>query len=101
MGRIVGKKAIGIMNSVGVRGVRIRRGGGGRRTMVMCREVTHASAFLDERPIGEPNPKELHTTATAAAGKGTTADSTAAGGAGAGVVAIVAAVRATPSHCDR
>lgn len=66
--------------------------------MVMCREVTHAGAFLDEGPIGEPNPKELHT--AGAAGDGTTAGSAATGGAGAGVMAIVAAVRATPSHCD-
>lgn len=98
MGRIIGQKAIGIVNRVGVRGVRIRRGGGGRRTMVMYREVTHAGAFLDERPVGEPNPKELHT--SAAAGEGNTASSATAGGAGSGVMAIVAAVRATPSHYD-
>lgn len=79
------------MNGIGVRRVGIRRGGGGRRTMVMYREVTHAGAFLDERAVGEPNPKELDTWAAAAA---------AAGGAGSGVMAIVAAVRATPSHCD-
>lgn len=66
--------------------------------MVMCGEVAHAGAFLDERAIGEPNPKELHTAASGA--ESTTAGSAAAGGAGAGVVAIVAAVRATPSHCD-
>lgn len=61
--------------------------------MVMYREVTHAGAFLDERAVGEPNPKELDTCATATAATG-------AGGAGSGVMAIVAAVRATPSHCD-
>lgn len=61
--------------------------------MVVRREVAHAGALLDDRAaVGEPDPKQLHTAARGGAA------SAASGGAGPGVVAVVAAMGAPPSH---
>lgn len=67
--------------------------------MVVRREVAHTGALLDDRAaVGEPDPKQLHTAARGGAATAAAAAAAASGGAGPGVVAVVAAMGAPPSH---
>lgn len=90
MGWVVGEVPFGHVDRVAeeVRGRGSRVGRGGAGGVVVRRQVSHARALLyDRATVRQPDAKQLHAAACAAAG-----------GAGARVVAVVAAMGAPPSH---
>lgn len=58
--RVVGQVAVGLV-VVGVGGGRVRVGGtsGGRRRVVVRRQVPHAGALLDDRAVRQPHAEQL------------------------------------------
>ena len=93
MSRVIGQVPLRFMNRVtemvGARRARIRWCGGGRRRMVMNREVAHTRALFDDWSIGESHAEKLHATTTTNTQR-----------ASSGVVAVIATVRAPPRHAD-
>jgi len=96
MGGVVGQVTLGLMGRVGAGRAWIGRGGGEvgrrRRRMVVCGgevKVSHASALLYDWSIRQSHPEQLD------AGAGPPRRR-----ARPGVVAVVAAVGAPPSHAD-
>lgn len=105
MGGVVGQVTVWLVGVVRGRRAGIviggGNGGGRRRTVVMQRrEVPHARALLYDRSIRQPHPKQLHSSSSSSSTGAAANAAAAAGGARPGVVAVVAAVRAPPSHAD-
>ena len=94
MTRVIRQVLLGHMGRV-TKSIRRRRGRRVRRSrsrrwwvIVQSRKIPHTRTLLDYWPISEPHPEKPHSGAGAAG----------PGGTGARVVAVVAAMRAPPSH---